>query len=127
MPDRKIPTPIHLVDDDSETLLFLFDFLSDAGFQVSASSSSSDALACISRTHPKLVICDWEMPEINGLELLEQVKTCSPESRVILMAEGGGWLQHEEVIRRGGLDLLFKPCGRKAVLRAVERVLEGAR
>ncbi len=118
---------IHLVDKDSDNLIYLFDFLSIEGFSVAASSTASDALKCIARVRPRVVICEWEMPEITGLELIDEVRTISPQTQVILMTQEGGWLQREEVLRRGGLDLLFKPCRPRAVLRAVERIMEGAK
>jgi DNA-binding NtrC family response regulator len=60
---------------------------------------------------------------MNGLEVLERVKRLSPMTEVVLMSAWGGWLQHEEVLRRGGLDLLLKPFRRRDVLRIVERLV----
>ena len=120
------PKPlIHLVDKDSENLIYLFDFLSIEGFSVAASSNTSDAIKCIARTRPRIVLCEWDMPEMSGLEILDEVRRISPQTQVILMAQEGGWLNLEEVLRRGGIDLLFKPCRPRAVMRAVERLMEG--
>jgi CheY-like chemotaxis protein len=118
---------IHLVDKDSDNLVYLFDFLSLEGFPVAASSSTPEAIKCIGRMRPKIVLCELEMPEVDGLELLDVVKTMIPQPQVILMAQEGGMLQLEDVLRRGGMELLVKPCRPQAVLRAVEQVMEGVR
>ena len=118
---------IHLVDKDSDNLVFLFDFLSMEGFPVAASSSASDALQYIGRMRPRIVLCEWEMPEMSGLELLDEVKRISPQTRVILMTQEGEGLKLQEVLRRRGIDLLFKPCRPRAVLGAVEHLLEGVK
>lgn len=112
---------VYLIDRSSEDLLFLFDLLSNGGFHVEASSTAADALERIEKVRPGLVLCEFEMTDLNGLEVLERVKRRCPGTQVVLMSEWGGWLQHDEVIRRGGLDLLLKPFGRRDVLRVVER------
>jgi two-component system response regulator HydG len=113
---------VHLIDQNSEDLLFLFDLLTNGGFNVEASSTAVDGLDRIARVRPGLVLCEFEMQDLNGLEVLERVKRLSPLTEVVLMSDWGGWLQHEEVRRRGGLDLLLKPFGRRDVLRIVERL-----
>src|SRR4029078_7699290 len=61
---------IHVLDQDSEVLLFLFDFLSNAGYQLSASSNVDDALDHVARSHPEALIADGDMPGWTGSELL---------------------------------------------------------
>ncbi len=53
---------VHLLDHDSEVLLYLFDFLSEAGYRVRASSSASDALEHVARWQPEILIASLEMP-----------------------------------------------------------------
>jgi DNA-binding NtrC family response regulator len=118
---------IHLVDQDPDHLVYLFDFLSMEGFPVAASSSTSDALKYIERMRPRIVLCEWEMPGMSGLELIDEVTRISPQLQVILMAQEGGLIRLDEVHRRGGVDLLVKPCRPRAVLRAVERIMEGVK
>jgi DNA-binding NtrC family response regulator len=118
---------IHLVDCDSEDLLFLFDLLTNGGFNVEASSDASEALKRIAKMQPTMVFCEVDMPEIGGLEMLERTKSVSPQTEVVLMARWGGPLRPEDVQQKGGLDLLWKPFGRRDVLRVVERVMHGVR
>jgi DNA-binding NtrC family response regulator len=71
-----------------------------------------------------VVLCDSELPDIGGLEMIRRVKAASPGTQVILMARRGG-LEVEEVLREGGLDLVFKPFLPQEALQAVERNFGG--
>jgi len=124
LPDLDSPLhTVHLLDHDSEILLFLFDFLSNAGFQVSASSNSGDALDYLARSHPEILIAAMEMPEMTGNELLQRVRDLSPSTRVILTTIRGDWSAYEDVLRGGGADLVVKPIKGMALLRTMDRVL----
>ena len=127
---RTEPTPdahvysLHLVDHDSETLLFLFDFLSNAGFRARASSNVSDALDYIERERPDLVIANVEMPDLGGLDLLRRLRELSPSTRVIMTSARVDWIVYEDLLRCGGA-FVTAPVKGMSLLRAVERVLEG--
>jgi DNA-binding response OmpR family regulator len=114
---------IHLLDHDSEILLSLFDFLSNAGFTVSATSNAGDALQYVTREHPDVLIASMEMSELPGLEVLQRVRELSPSTRVILTSVRADWYGYEDVLRHGGADLVAKPFKGMILLRAVERVL----
>jgi DNA-binding NtrC family response regulator len=114
---------IYLVDNDSDALLFLYDFLSAAGFRVAASSNAIDALAYVGRMRPRAILCHWEMPEMDGGEFLDRVKELSPDTRVVVSSPNADGLMYEEVLRRGGHDLVPEPFSQTTVLHAVERVL----
>jgi DNA-binding NtrC family response regulator len=114
---------IHLLDHDSDVLLFLFDFLSNAGFQVSASSNAGDAFQYVAREHPRILIAGMELAEMTGLELLQRVRELSPSTRVVLTSIRADWSAYEDVFRNGGAELVARPIKGMTLLRAVERVL----
>jgi CheY-like chemotaxis protein len=116
---------IHLVENHPDTLLGLFEFLSKLGFNVTASTTGREAMELVRRGHPKVLVADVQLPDVDGLELLEKVKKdLSPETRVILTADGADWRAYRDVLARGGDDLLVKPVTHPMLLRALERVLE---
>jgi DNA-binding NtrC family response regulator len=114
---------IHLIDHDSGTLLYLYDYLSNAALRVSASSNALDAIDFISRSHPEIVVAELDMPEMNGLELLDRMRDLSPRTRIILMSACADWPLYEEVLRHHGVDLIPKPVNARVLLRAVEKHL----
>ena len=82
-PDHPSPT-VHLLDRDSDMLLFLFEYLSAGGYSVSASCSATDAFELLGRSHPDLFFADIEASEMTEWELLYRVKGLSPATRVVL-------------------------------------------
>jgi CheY-like chemotaxis protein len=115
---------IHLVDDRSENLLDVFEFLTKLGFHVTASTRGKEAVDLIRRGNPKVLITSFQLPDRDGLELLEEVKRLSPETRVILTADQADWKAYRKVLVRGGDDLLVNPVTHEMLLRAIGRVLE---
>lgn len=125
-PQPELDSPhhtIHLLDHDSQVLLHLYDFLSNAGFQVSASSNADDALDYVARSHPEILVTADEVPGLSVVELLNRIRDVSPSTRVILTSVRVDWSVYEDLLRNGGADLVGKPIHGMTLLRAVERVL----
>jgi diguanylate cyclase (GGDEF)-like protein len=65
---------ILIVDDDSATRLLLKRTLQTEGYQVTVARNGSEGLALARQLHPDLIICDWMMPVMDGLQLCRRVK-----------------------------------------------------
>jgi len=115
---------IHVLDHDSEVLLFLFDFLNNEGYQLSASSNAGDAFEHLARSHPEVLIADMDLPEWTGPELLTRVRAIAPSTRVILTSARPEGIPGE-LLREVHLEILAKPLQRAALLDAVQRLLAG--
>ncbi|HLY11379.1 MAG TPA: response regulator [Planctomycetota bacterium] len=114
---------VYVVHGDSDVLLALYDVLSAAGFRVAASSNARDALAYVARSRPRAVLCHWEMPEMEGGELLARLRNGSPESRIIMSSRKADSALYDDVLAKGGDDLLREPLSEIAVVHAVSRML----
>lgn len=112
---------VHLVHNDSDVLLSLYELLSACGFQVAASSNSLEGLAYIARSKPRAILCRWEMPEMEGPEFIRRAKAMSPESRIILCSRDADGEKYKQVVRMGGADLLPEPISASAVREAMMR------
>ena len=122
--EREAPArSIHLLDDDSDWLLYLFEYLSGAGYHVTASSTIDDALDLLARLHPEVLIADREIPGLSDGELLDRVRSLSPVTRLILTAEQSANQPSLRCLRSGGVDLLVKPIDWTMLTRAVERAI----
>ncbi|MDV3001419.1 MAG: Regulator of RpoS [Chroococcopsis gigantea SAG 12.99] len=73
-----LPAPsmfnILVVDDDPNIQIFLARALSKTGYRIIVASNGEEGLKLAKETHPALIICDWMMPGVNGLEVCRQIK-----------------------------------------------------
>lgn len=65
---------ILIVDDDSATRLLLKKTLQTEGYRVTVARNGEEGLELAQKLHPDLIICDWMMPVMDGLELCRQLK-----------------------------------------------------
>ncbi|TVR14530.1 MAG: response regulator [Phormidium sp. GEM2.Bin31] len=67
-------TPILLIDDDPTARLIITRTLKQQGYNVAVATNGQEGIDLAKRLHPKLIICDWMMPGVDGLEVCRQTK-----------------------------------------------------
>jgi len=98
-----------LIVEDSATLCEIYArYLDGSGLDVSSVQTLSAAQQQLSHSAPQLILLDIELPDGNGLDLLEDVKRLSPQPAVVVMT-GHGAEYAEQAMRRGATDFLSKP------------------
>ncbi len=118
---------ILVVDDERSVREILSEGLDCMGYSVVTASSAAEAYEMILADRPRLVLSDIEMPEQNGLQLLEKIKANDPELDVIMVT---GVVDAETAvgaIRKGAADYVTKPFNLEEVQIIVERTLEARR
>src|SRR2546428_12266543 len=91
-PSRLMPTkmaPILVVDDDAKILQLVRAYLKREGFAVITASDGRSALAAVRESHPRLVILDVMLPELDGIAVLRAVRESSNIPILMLSARGG--------------------------------------
>ena len=63
-----------VVDDEMSSLLTLESFLSDCGYEVATATNGREAFEMIQVGDYRLVISDWEMPDMDGLDLCRKIR-----------------------------------------------------
>ena len=118
-------TKLLVVDDDKNIRRILSTFLESCGHEVQQAPDAASALAALSKEPDvKLVLTDFRMAEMNGLELLEQIKQQHPDTLVILMTAYATVESAVSILKAGAYDYLTKPFSLDRVRQAVERALE---
>jgi DNA-binding response OmpR family regulator len=115
---------ILIVDDDTELLGQYADILQSEGYEVLQATKGSEGLRLASVRPPDLVLLDVVMPDINGYEVLEQMRRRNIATRVIMATAHPFSLR--DVIRcsrAGACDYLVKPFNLATFLAAIERAL----
>jgi DNA-binding NarL/FixJ family response regulator len=74
-PQSKMPLTILVVDDDLGTRLSIGDYLEMSGYMVISAKDGREALKQVDEYKPHLIVTDIAMPEMNGYELIRQVRT----------------------------------------------------
>lgn len=112
-----------LVDDDKPILEAMAEFLRDQGHRTETAETCKEALSRIQDFKFDVVLCDVNLPDADGFQLLEQTRTVSPETAVILMTGFGTIDGAIEAIRLGAFDYLTKPLIDDELSLVIERAL----
>ena len=115
---------ILLIDDDEGLNHFLNRFFKRKGYDVTICLSGEDAIANIGPENYDLVLLDYKMPGLNGLETLKQIKDAQIKTPIIIMTAYGNTDTAIEAMKRGAYDYLSKPFERKELSRIVSEALE---
>jgi DNA-binding NtrC family response regulator len=116
------PLTILVVDDESAQRELLGGFLAKRGWSVELAAGGTEALAILHRTTVDLVLADYKMPDLSGLDLLKATKQLNPETPVILIAAYGSIASAVEAMKAGAYDYLAKPIELDELVHLIERV-----
>jgi CheY-like chemotaxis protein len=116
---------IMLIDDSSTNNLLYTSILSDEGYEVIVCDKAKDALKMIQKEIPDLIILDLMMPEMDGFDLLLNMKKQSGIANIpVIMLTANATDESEKKARSLGVKaFLSKPIGIKEITDAVKEVL----
>ena len=104
---------ILLVDDEESIHLLYREELEEEGYEVHSTLSGTDALEKFKIISPDLVILDINMPDMNGIEVLRQMKEMNPTLPIILSTayheykqDLGAWASDEYIVKSSDLSEL---------------------
>jgi len=117
---------ILVIDDERDFQRLVMDMLEVEGYEVTGSPDGSAGLRLL-ETHPfDLVITDIIMPNLDGLEVIEKIKSKYPQIKVIAISGGGG-MKIDDCLKLaasvGANAVLPKPIERKEFVALVHEVL----
>jgi DNA-binding NtrC family response regulator len=121
MPDRLL-----LVEDTSSLSMLYEALLTRAGHRVTCAATLAEARAACAEIRPRLVLLDLQLPDGDGLELLDDLRHDAPESRVIVITANGSINRAVQAMRAGAFDFLVKPFDESRLVNAVENALSSA-
>ncbi|AFZ43553.1 two component transcriptional regulator, LuxR family [Halothece sp. PCC 7418] len=117
-----------LVDDDPNLILLVQDYLEFQGYQVTTADNGRDALEILEHEVPDLIICDIMMPEMDGYELVKQVRQDSRISwiPVLFLSAKGQTTDRVKGLNTGADVYLVKPFEPEELVAQVESSLKQA-
>ena len=113
-----------VIDDSSQIRDFVTEYiLHPNGYAVDIATDGAVGLEKALATAPDLILMDYEMPHMSGVEVLRRLRENNNNVPVILMTSHGSEQVAVEVFRLGVQDYITKPFGVEEMLRAVENAL----
>ena len=102
---------ILVVDDIEDNRVLLDRALTSSGYATMLAESGREALSMISKQLPDMVLLDWMMPELSGLETLRAIRELYPRSKlpVIMCTAIGEEMSVVTAINAGANDYMVKP------------------
>ncbi len=128
-PTGVVPASVILIDDDPSIHALVCAMLKPLGASVSFASSGAEGLALARQSSPDLILLDHEMPEMNGLDVLVQLKADPRLAEIPVVMETGSE-NHRTLtscFSAGALDYVRKPFTASELRARVGSVLERQR
>ena len=115
---------ILIIDDERPILLTLEALLRRHAYQVDTAPTASQGLKLLKTKSPSLVLLDLQLPDAEGLQTLDSIKSDSPGMPVIVLTAHDTLHNAIESIKRGAYHFISKPYAPEELLSLIEKALE---
>ncbi len=117
---------ITIIDDDRDLVEFVKTYLQRRGFLVSFAYSGGEGLEVVRKERPQLIILDIMMPEMDGSQVLRELKKDSTlkDIPVIMLTAKDRQIDRTSFLELGAYEYIAKPLDMDMLLRQVRNVLE---
>jgi DNA-binding NtrC family response regulator len=118
---------ILIVDDEPLNLDLLSQELTDMGHVIDTAAGGAEALAKLAAFDPDLILLDYQMPGMNGVVVLREIRKTSQELPVVMITAHGTIERAVETMKAGADDFITKPFDPDHLALVVNKALERAR
>src|SRR5437667_474583 len=115
---------ILIIDDERPILITLEALLQRHGYQVDTAPTASQGLKLLKTKSASLVLLDLQLPDAEGLETLDRIKSELPDMHVIILTAHDTLHNAIESIKRGAYHFISKPYAPEELLSLIEKALE---
>ncbi len=115
---------ILVVDDDPDIREVIKDRLESLGYGVLTASNGKECLGLLEKKSPQMILLDIEMPEMNGLEVLREIRKRESNVSVLMITAYGTIERAVEAMREGAYDFIPKPFEPGHLALIIQRALE---
>ncbi|RJQ84261.1 MAG: response regulator [Desulfobacteraceae bacterium] len=110
-----------IIDDDVMVLDSCRKVFAPEGYDVVATASPREGLDLAARKRFDVILCDWQMPEFDGMDVIEQLDRISPQSTVVMISGYPTVGRATDAMQRGAMDFVCKPFTPEEILEAVRK------
>ncbi len=115
---------ILIADDDPYVCRSTQAVLSSAGFETQVATGGLEAIAALSQTIYTLILLDLDMPEVDGLAVIEHINRHKINTGVIVVSGESDLNKALEVVKSGARDFVRKPLSPDELILAINKVLK---
>jgi DNA-binding NtrC family response regulator len=115
---------ILIVDDDEDLRAIVKEVLRDEGFSLMEASDGLKAIEVFKADRPQAVLLDLQMPRMNGLEILQELKKIDSHVPVIILTAHGDIPTAVKAIKNGAYDFSVKPPEFEKLIITLKRAIE---
>ncbi|MFC1703556.1 response regulator [Candidatus Omnitrophota bacterium] len=114
-----------LICDDELGIRESLKLILEKDYKVLSAVNGTECLDCLSQTADiDLVLMDIKMPQVNGIEILRQIKSNNPKIKVIMVTGYKSVETATEAVKAGASDYIVKPFNSKDILDTLKKVLK---
>jgi two-component system OmpR family response regulator len=114
---------ILVVDDEPSIVDAVATALRYEGYDVEEAATGGEALAAVARREPELIVLDWMLPDLDGIEVGRQLRARGFKTAVLFLTAKDATENKVEALRAGGDDYVTKPFSLAEVVARVQAVL----
>ena len=115
---------ILVVDDDADIRALLERFLTKKNYLCETVSSGADAISYLKEKSVDLVICDFKLPDSNGLEILQKIKVLNAQTEVVIITGFSDVRIAVDALKKGAADYVTKPLYPDELLSTVAKAFK---
>jgi DNA-binding NtrC family response regulator len=115
---------ILVVDDEPSNRSILAQVLARAGYKVETADDGAHALQRLERFRPDLIILDYMMPEVSGIDVLRELRKREDDTPVIMITAYGTVERAVEAMQEGAYDFITRPFKPEHIAHTVRKALE---
>jgi formate/nitrite transporter len=110
-----------IIDDEKVVLESVTKIFANEGYDITTTASPEEGKELIGTKKYDVILCDWNMPGIDGMEIISEIEKNSPESVVLMISGYPSVDRATEAMKRGALDFVPKPFTPEELLNAVKK------
>jgi len=115
---------ILVIDDEAAQRDVLTGYLKKKGYKIFSASSGKEGVEIAGKDPVDIILSDFKMPGLSGLEVLEQVKKINPEISFVIVTAYGTVENAVKAMRLGAFDYISKPVDLDELDLMIERIIE---
>lgn len=115
---------ILVVDDEPVLVEFIKESLADDGYHIETATTGAQALDVARKTHPDIVLLDYHLPDMNGIDVLKTLRENDEGVQVLMLTGYNDVRTAFEAMRSGAADYILKPFDIESLKLSIAKVAE---